>query len=607
MSFDISSLDKFPTLPGVYLMKNQNGLVIYVGKAIDLRARVKQYFIPGRDGRFMVPYLIKHVTAIDTIVVPSEKEALLLENNLIKQHRPKYNALLKDDKTYIAIRLNNKHPWPSLHLVRYKGKPPADGIYFGPYTSAAAARQTYELLNKLFPLRQCSDAELLRRTRPCILYGLKRCIAPCVNKCTPEEYKIHVDRTVAFLRGYDKEVVKDLQKEMLQHASALEFEEAARLQRTIQQIETTVQQQNVDMPRGGDADAYGIYREADEVVICQLFIRHGKLTGSRCFSFSNNAQMNDELLESFLLQHYDEQNPPPSEVIVADTLPGSADIAQLLTGLQGKKVDVYTPQRGPKHAIVDMAVMNAKSYFEKQRDATLQRERILLELQEKLKLKRYPQKIECFDNSHIAGSEHVSALVCYNGGFKDSKQYRTYKCKEVTPGDDYDAMREVLMRRYARAKEENNLPDLVVVDGGKGHLNIALKVFEELNIITLDVIAVAKEEARHDKGSTQDEVFLPNVKDPVIFHRNSPVLFLLQEIRDEAHRFVINFHRKRRSKKLVKSSLEEIPGIGPVKKKALLIHFGSVKAIKAASEEEWRQVPGISDANVTALKNAFKQ
>lgn len=594
--FNTAKIDKFPSQPGVYIMKNRGGAVIYVGKANDLKQRVKQYFAPGRDGRLMVPFLVCQVADIDTIVVRSEKEALLLENTLIKEHKPKYNALLKDDKTFIAIHVTNKQTWPKLEVVRIKGRAPDDGLYFGPYTSAFAARNTVDLLQRLFPLRQCSDQEFVRRNRPCILYGLKRCVAPCVNLCTPEEYKHHVDRTIAFLKGQDKEVVRQLEAEMLKCSEALEFEQAAMYQRTIQQIEKTIQQQHVDLPQGGDADLIGLYREADEVSLCLMFVRAGKLMGSRVFPFSNTVQDNDEIVESFLLQHYDKESVPAKEILLAEPLKIAGVIEEVLTGIHGFKVDIYAPQRGQKKALAELAAINAKNAFHQEKDALALKEKTLLAMQEAFRLPHYPKKIECFDNSHLGGTEQVSVMVCFTDGMKDTKGYRTYKSRLAVGGDDYASMREVLLRRYTKAKEENTLPDLVIIDGGKGHLNLALKVFEELNVITVDVIGVAKEEGRHDKGITQEQVFLPNVKDPILLKKNSPILFFLQEVRDEAHRFAITFQKKQRSKKLVRSSLDAIEGVGPVKKKALLVHFGSVKAIKEASEDDLCKVAGINGA-----------
>lgn len=601
MTFDPKTLQNYPTLPGVYLMKTQAGAVLYVGKAKNLRQRLRQYFVPGGDGRYMIPYLIAHVDLVETIVVSSEKEALLLENNLIKNYKPKYNALLKDDKTFIALKINNRHPWPMVQLIRYKGLPKQDALYFGPYTSAYSARQTLDLLQKMFPMRQCDDQELMRRTRPCILYDMKRCIAPCVQKCTKEEYDALVNRTVKFLKGQDKEVLQELYADMKTASDALDFERAGMLFRTIRQIERTVETQKVDRPFGLDSDVLAIYRQGDEIVLTQMIFRHGKLEGTKHRSFSKIAEDDAELLQSFLLQHYQGKEQLPHEILLPITIEGADAIEEILSTDQKRKVTVLTPQKGDKRALVQMAYVNAENAFKQSKDERAIKEKTLLEMQDKFHLTRYPRRIECIDNSNLGGDEPVSAMIAFTEGCKDSSRYRRYKLKTIDPSDDYGAMSEVLHRRYKRAKEENDLPDLLIVDGGKGHLNIALKVLKELDIVSIDVISVAKEEGRHDRGVTAERVFLPNVKDPIILPVHSSLLFLLQQIRDEAHRFAITFQKKRRSKKTLSSALSSVPGIGPAKQKALLKHFGSLKRVLEATPEELAKVKGISQANLKAI------
>lgn len=601
MGFDVELLRKYPEKPGVYLMKNRTGKVVYVGKAKNLKQRIRQYFLKGGDGRMMVPFLVLQVEAIDTIIVTSEKEALLLENNLIKKYKPKYNALLKDDKTYIALKVT-KHAWPRVDIVRYRGKPKPDGTYFGPYTGAWSARRTLDLLHKLFPMRQCSDPEFARRTRPCILYDMKRCIAPCVGLCTKEEYDTLVNRTVRFLRGQDKEIVSDLYDEMRRFSDQLEFEKAGEVMQTIRHIEKTVEQQKVEKPLGGDSDVLGIFREGEDVVLVLMYFRSGRLTGTRHFNFSNIAQDDAELLQTFLLQHYDPMTELPHEILLPEHIPEGDLIAELLAADRPRKVTIHTPQKGDKKALVDMARVNAEATFRKEKDEDTILEQTLLALQEKLHLNKYPKRIECFDVSNIAGRESVATMVAFTDGKKDSKRYRKYKIRSQTGiPDDYAAIFEVLSRRLSRGKEENDLPDLLLIDGGKGHLNAALRIVRELNLISVDVISIAKESGRHDKGITAEQIFLPDIKDPIMLNRTSPILFLLQKIRDEAHRTAITFHRGRRSKALVKSSLEEIEGIGPAKKKALLKHFGSLKSVKEASVDELKQVKGISDKDAQAI------
>ena len=607
MQFDPQKINTFPTDPGVYLMKNAAGEVLYVGKAKNLRVRVKQYFAAGRDSRLMIPYLVAKIASIDTIVVTSEKEALILENNLIKHHKPHYNALLKDDRSYIALKISREEKWPSVRLVRYRGTPDPDGIYFGPYTSAQAARQTLDLLNKLFPLRQCSDQEMARRVRPCLLFQMKRCAGPCTQECSEEEYATHLDRTIKFLKGQDKEILKDLYEEMQRRSDHLEFEKASQILKMIRHIEKTVESQYVDRPLGHDADAVGFYRQGEESVISQLIFRGGRLTGSFHFDFKNTVEEDSELITSFLLQHYEGIAEIPPEILLPFALGEESSVEEILSTRQQHKVYLTAPQRGEKRVLLDMANKNAEAHFKSKHDENTLREKVLLEMQERLSLTHYPARIECFDNSNIAGHEPVSSMVTFTHGVKDSKRYRKYKLKmEATP-DDYAAMYEVLTRRYTRAKVENDLPDLLIVDGGKGQLNVALRVFRELDIVGVDLIGLAKEQGRHDKGMSEEQIFLPHRKDPILFKRNSSVLLLLQKIRDEAHRVAISFHRNRRSKQTIKSALDEVPGIGPAKRKALLRHFGSVKKMAQATFEELKQVKGISTANAEAILNYFRE
>lgn len=606
MSFEISKLDLFPKAPGVYLMKNKLGSVLYIGKAKNIQSRVKQYFSSGGDGREMIPYLTAKVAFIETIVVFSEKEALLLESNLIKQHKPKYNALLKDDKSYMALKVTKSAKWPMVEFVRYRGKPKADGLYFGPYTSAYSARQTLELIHKIFPLRQCSDQEFARRIRPCILYEMKRCIAPCVNKCTKEEYDALVERVIRFLRGQDKEVLKDLYLEMEKESVNLEFEKAGEILKIIRQIERTLEGQTVDKPLGQDLDVLAIFRQGDEIILSKMIYRHGRLMGARQFNFEKIVEDDQELIESFLLQHYQDEENLPQEILLPVTLDYEA-LSEILSENKKRKVYLVTPQKGEKLSLVEMAYLNAEATFKKDKDIKNIREQALMEMKERFNLQNMPYRIECFDNSNMSGESAVSALVAFTDGAKDSKRYRRYKIKTVNQPDDYATMQEVLTRRFIRAKEEDDFPDLLIIDGGKGHLNIALKVLHDLEVVTVDVIGLAKEKGRHDKGMTAEQVFLPLIKDPIYLKSNSKVLFLLQQIRDEAHRFAITFHKVLRSKKMIKSELDDIVGIGPKKKQILLRHFGSLKKLKLASREELLQVKGISKANVEVLMAFFNK
>lgn len=582
-------------------MKNAVGAVLYVGKAKNLRQRLKQYFVPGRDSRLMIPFLINKVVTIETIVVLSEKEALLLENTLIKEHKPRYNALLKDDKTYAALRIDRTAAYPKLEVVRMRSRPKDQALYFGPYTGGTSARNLFDFVNALFPLRQCSDAEFARRTRPCILYDMKRCLAPCVGRCTQEVYRSYVDSSIAFLQGRNKEVIENLRTQMLAAAAALDFEQAALLQKKITEIERAWQGQTVEKYNLPDTDAFGLFRQGATVIICQLLFRCGKLIGSQTHRFENILEEDDELLISLLLQIYSRTNALPNEILLPQPIEESAVVAELLTEQRQKKITISVPQRGERLAIASMAQANAATEFQKKREADAEKEGILLEMQERLHLKQFPRRIECIDTSHISGSNPVAAIVSFRDGVKDTKGYRSYNIKDAAVADDYSAMREVLLRRLRRGQSENNLPDLLLIDGGKGHLHLAEEILTSLNIISIDVIGIAKEDSLHTRGLTREQLFLPGQIAPLLLERHSPILHMLQTIRDEAHRSAITLQKKKRSKKLIATALESIPGIGPVKSRLLLRQFGSIAKLKEASPEALSKIKGINKNDISAI------
>lgn len=603
--FDPADLDLYPTSSGVYQMLDETGQVLYVGKAKNLKNRLKSYYSASGDTRVQVPFLLAKTCQIETILVDSEKEALLLENTLIKKHQPKYNVLLKDDKGYICLKVTTKHPWPKIELVRFKGPARRDGEYFGPYTSAFQARQLYDLLGKLFPLRQCSDEEFSRRKTPCMLYQIKRCSAPCVGYVSQEEYTGYVRQAVQVIKGQNDELLEALTSQIANASQALEFERAQALLEKKKLIESLGAKQSVDVMSTEDMDAWGIYREGSDIVICKLLIRSGKLVGAHHFDFDGLVQHTDELLSSFLMQHYTAQNQMPNEILLDEKLEDSTALSQLFSEKTGRKVLFKMPERGDKKKLADLAHTNAKAFFGQRKDKKAMRERALLELQEKLMLTRYPQRIDCFDNSHLAGGEPVSAAVCYVDGQKHTSGYRKYKIRDAKPGDDYAMMRESLERHLGHAKEQTALADLIVIDGGKGHLKEAMQALARLQIVSCDVIALAKEEGRHDKGATLERVFVPGRAEPITLERHSPALFLLQNIRDEAHRYVLEFQKVRRTKSTIKSSLDSIEGIGSKKKKKLLSFFSSVKSISQKSVEELMQVPGIGRKDAMRIVQFF--
>ncbi|MCP5469415.1 MAG: excinuclease ABC subunit UvrC [Chlamydiales bacterium] len=573
-------------------MFDEREKVLYVGKAKNLRRRIKQYFVPGRDGRMMVPFLTAKVKKVDTIVVTSEKEALLLENTLIKEHQPKYNALLKDDKTFFSIMINNKHKWPMLRVVRFKGGAPKNHLYFGPYTDAFAARKTLALLRQLFQLRQCSDHELAARSRPCILYEMKQCLAPCVNKCTQEEYDCQVNQVVNFLRGKDKAIHKQLEQERKEASEQLDFERAGRAHDLLEAIEKTLEKQRVQKAGQKDLDALGLFRLGDHVVLTQMVFRGGKLMASHDHHFRKTAQEDEEIVRSFLMQHYEGMPEMPHKILLPFKIPYLSVLEIVLN------TEIVIPERGNKRALVKMAETNAQAKLKQEKSACETREQVLMQMQERLHLTNFPGTIECFDNSNISGSEPVSARVLFDGGEPNKSGYRKYKIKEAASNDDYGQLKEVLTRRFQKA----DLPDLLMIDGGKGHLKVALRTLSELDISTIDVIAVAKEKGRHDKGVTEEQIFLPGRKEPIVLRANSPVLFLLQRVRDEAHRFAIGYQKERRKKRTFESELDSLEGIGPIKKKRLLTHFGSVTRLRNATPEQWSEVQGITKHDIETLK-----
>lgn len=596
MTFDTQLLKNFPQEAGVYLMKDAAGKVLYVGKANNLQERLKQYFGKG-DTRILIPYLLEKIATIDTLVVSSEKEALLVENTLIKKYRPRYNAVLKDDKTYFSLAINHRHLWPMIRVVRYKGRPEGNHLYFGPYTNARAARSTLKLLQRLFPLRQCSDRELVNRVRPCILYDLKLCVAPCVSKCTKEHYDTLVCSVIDFLRGHDEKLLKHLHQEMKEAAATLEFEKAAHIQQTIHDIEATLEKQKVDKAGLADIDVIGIKREGGRVALARLFFREGKLMGSSDHHFEENLQEDDDLIASFILQHYEGQSFLPSKIFLPFDLKKQSTLQEYL------KIPLVTARRGEKRALVEMACKNAAAKLHKEGEGKKEKESLLIALEEKLSLTNYPERIECFDNSNLSGEQPVSALVTFVEGKSEKKDYRTYKLSPAVGSDDLAALQEALLRRYRNA-QERDLPDLLFIDGGLIHLRCALQTLSELDISTVDVISLAKESGKHTKGLTQERIFLPSGDAPLSLPPHSPLLLFLQQIRDEAHRFALSFQKKQRKKKSLSSLLDTLPQIGPIKKKRLLTHFGSVKRIVEATEEELLAIPGITRKDVFRLKGA---
>jgi excinuclease ABC subunit C len=661
-------LDRLPTQPGVYLMKDRRSKIIYVGKAANLRTRVRQYFQPASgDTRAFVPLLEGIVADIETVVTSNEKEALLLENNLIKRHQPRFNVKLTDDKNYLVLRLDPRASWPRLEVVR---KIANDGAYYyGPYHSATSCREALRVVNRHFQLRICTDHTLASRKRPCLQYQIKRCLAPCVHKVAAEDYAEQVRFVGLFLDGKSDELLDDLRQRMKEAAERMAFERAATLRDQVRALDSVLESQRVVLDTFVDQDVLGFYREGQAVEIVVLFVRQGKLLGNRAFSFGKQEFPDDEILSSFLGLFYDLQAAPPAEVLLPFGIADTEVKADWLGEKRGKKVEILVPQRGPRRALVELASKNAAASFVTRRDRSKDAETTLARLQRRLGLAKLPRVIECYDISHVQGTDPVASMVVFEDGEPAKNRYRTFRIKRAQGGDDFASMYEVLARRFRRGREAIakgddadpwRLPDLLVVDGGKGQLGVALAAARDMEIdvrpgMGLPIVALAKE--RDSAGVTAadsppdssaaspqpsadlvpdapqasavpsspgaelapptdrakakavtnrpDRVFLAHGKDPIPIGPTSAEMYVLARLRDEAHRFAVAFHRSRRKRRTVRTALAEIAGVGPVRQRALLRHFGSLKKVGEASLEELAAVPEMTASAASAVRAYF--
>lgn len=603
MPFDAKNLASYPAKPGVYVMRSQSSQVLYVGKAKNIRSRLKQYFQKGGDGRAMIPFLLSKVTAIETIVTADEKEALVLENNLIKQHRPRYNILLRDDKSYICLAIDMDHPWPTVQIKRaYKTKKKKKERLFGPYPNPFSARAALHEIYRYFRLRQCSDRELLNRKRPCILHDMGRCPAPCTGKISSDAYGAQVDRAAAFLNGERADLTRHLKEEMHLASERLEFEKAAELLSQIKDLEKVRSHKSfVENTALGNCDVIGTFRLGDTLCLTTLIVRGGRLIGSEEEIAEEIAGDVSEISELYAMQRLLNAFDPPDEII-ARALTSTPKILEAWAHeVTGRRVTITAPKRGIKERLLSLAEENAEANTSKRVEESKQAEITALILAETLGISP-PGHIECIDQSHLAGQGMVSAIVSFKNGKKYTPGYRKFSLKETNPGDDVGGLKEALRRHYHKVSP-GNLPDLLIVDGGRAQANAAANILNDLGISTVEVIGLAKDKSRHDRGLSQEVVFLPGSAPPITLDAKSEAIFFLQKIRDEAHRFVITFQKKKRSKSLVKSILDDIEGIGPKKKTALLRHFGSITALKEASLKEIMQVRGISQKDAERIFN----
>jgi excinuclease ABC subunit C len=588
--------------PGVYLMKDASGKVIYVGKARNLRKRLASYFKPSGQLNVKAGILSAKISDIETIITRTEKEALILESNLIKRHKPRYNVVLKDDKRYPSLRIDLNDPYPNFSIVRKIGQDNA--LYFGPFASAQAVRETLRTINKTFKLRKCKARDFKSRTRPCLHCQMNGCLAPCCLDVDPDIYGEQVTEAIMFLKGRTPDLIRKIRKQMELCAQKQEFERAARLRDKIFFLERTIEKQIAVTTDFKDRDVFAIARSEGTSVITVLSVRGGFLTGTRHYSFAETISTSEEMMAAFIRQFYERHPSVPGELLVSIDLEDAELTAEWLSNFRKKKINILRPQRGAKTQLITLASHNAENELKNiivSRSAEMD---LLLRLQAKLKIERLPERIECFDNSNISGTQAVAAMAVFENARPKTSFYRKYLIKTVTEHDDYAYMEEVLKRRFNKGEASKPYPDLLVVDGGKGQLNIALAVTRELNLTEkFDIIGIAKKD--ETKGETRDKIFKPGRANPLNFGKDEDLLLFLQRIRDEAHRFAISYHRKRRGKISIQSALDTIPGVGKKRKAALLRHFKSIKNIRAADPEVIGALPGFSPSVAQSILKAL--
>ncbi len=610
-------LKLLPDSPGVYVMKNENGDVLYVGKAVSLRHRVRSYFQASRNHTPRVTSLISQVADLEYILTDSEVEALILECNLIKKHRPRYNVRLVDDKSYPYLKVTLGEQYPRAFITR---KVVRDGSrYYGPYTDVGALRETLSLLKSIFPLRSCKQKTIEGQKRPCLNYHIKRCLAPCAGNVEPDEYRKLVRNVCHFLEGRQEDLVRDLTARMHKAAENLEFEKAAELRDRIESIEKVVEKQKVVTSDMTDQDVIAMARLGELICLAVFFVRGGKLMGREHFILDESAGMEDsEILTAFVEQYYMQVEYIPREILLAGQLTEPVVVSAWLERKRGGPVRLRAPKRGEKAKLMELAAKNAAEELAVRRareeQVRAKIEGALLGLKEYLNLPALPKRIECYDVSNIQGKEPVGSMVVFSDGKPRNDQYRRFRIKTVQGPNDYASMQEVIRRRFGRALKEieaieqgkldqarakfTEMPDLIIIDGGKGQLNAAREVMRELGFDSIPAFGLAKE---------HEYLFGEGRPDPIILPRNSESLLLIQRIRDEAHRFAVSYHRKLRGKKSLKSILDDIPGIGPKRRKTLVQHFRSIAAIRNATVEQIAALPGINRDVAEAVYEFFQQ
>ncbi|HIA27999.1 MAG TPA: excinuclease ABC subunit UvrC [Planctomycetes bacterium] len=590
-------LAELPADPGVYIFFDATERVIYVGKAVNLRSRVRSYFQPGaNDGRSLFRLIVDGTADLECIVCSNELEAMLLENNLIKKHRPRYNLRLRDDKTYLSLRVTTGERWPRVQTIRHWK---ADGhTYFGPYASAGAVYELLRVVKKYIPLRSCSNAYFESRSRPCIEYEIGRCTAPCVGLDDEASYQQLVDQVLLLLRGRDDKLLGLLEEKMEESSSSQEFELAARYRDQIEAGQKVLEKQHVEEVPHGDCDVIGLHRHDDFVSIQVMLVREGRLISSAthtCRAFESDGP----LLSAFLGQYYLGEKFIPQEVLVAVPPQEVETVERWLSEKLGRMVKVRVPLRGGKLRLLEMANRHAEVNSKTDMLRIQSRESLASSLAMHLGVDRMLRRIECYDISNIQGTLSVASKVFFEDGEADPDLYRRFRIRTVKGSNDFASMAEVLDRRFRPRENRDPLPDLVVVDGGKGQLSQAVAVIER-HQLDIAVIGLAKER-RRGNSSTPERVFVPGRTTPIDLPQDSRESLLLQRIRDEAHRFANSYHRELRRKSQLTSGLEEIPGIGPKRRRHLLQHFGSLKKVRGAMEKELAEVKGMNATTARAV------
>jgi excinuclease ABC subunit C len=576
-----------PKDPGVYLMRDAAQVVIYVGKAKSLKARLKTYFTGG-DGRYQIEFLLRRIESFETIVTQTEEQAFLLERDLIAKYKPRYNIMLKDDRNYLSIRIDEKAEWPRLELIR---RPKNDGAtYFGPYAFSGELRGLLEVIRKVIPLRTCSDAVLYNRQRPCLEYQIKRCCAPCCLPVSRDDYRDLLKQAISIIEGKTSSTVKKLTQKMEDAAEALRFEEAAAWRDRIATLENFQVGHSLVTFRGENRDVFGLVREGNTAAVCVLLVREGRINESKPFILEDVAVADDELLEGVIQQFYDGGREIPAEIIVPFNLANGSMIEAGLTARSGAKVSVIFAQRGAKARLLDMAALNARHAFAGSRTKESEWDTVAESLRVTLGLRQSPRRVECVDISNFQGSDTVGAIVAFFDGVADKGSYRRFNLEGFNAPNDFASIYEVVSRRLKRGMAEDTLPDLLVIDGGAGQLSMALQARDELGA-GVEIVALAKMRTESEVLSTDisrkpERLFIPGRDESLMLEEGDPMTRFLSRIRDEVHRFVITFHRKKRAKRVFQTRLDSISGVSAEMRSRLLKHFKSVDKIAEASADD---------------------